>query len=53
MTLVGIDISGKYVIGCQSWGLGWGINGRFRLPWEDLGMLLENQGDAVTILGAR
>lgn len=45
--LIGIDVTRRKVIGMNSWGEGWGINGRFYLRWDDLGTLLANDGDAV------
>lgn len=33
----------------NSWGTSWGVNGRAYLTWDDLGALLDDQGD-VTIL---
>lgn len=33
----------------NSWGRGWGRNGRFLLPYDVMGRLLDEQGDAVTI----
>jgi hypothetical protein len=48
--LHGIDVSGEYVIGTNSWGLGWGQRGRFKLSWENLDRLLHEDGDAVTIV---
>jgi hypothetical protein len=48
--LHGINVQLKYVIGTNSWGTGWGINGRFKISWPDLNTLLQDDGDAVTIL---
>lgn len=48
--LHGLNISGKYVIGTNSWGTGWGNNGRFRIKWTDLDMLLKDYGEAYTIV---
>lgn len=47
--LHGIDVPGKYVIGTNSWGTSWGLAGRFKLTWDDLGTLLADGGDAVTL----
>lgn len=47
--LHGVKIDDEYVIGTNSWGLGWGVRGRFNLRWTDLDSLLRDQGDAVTI----
>lgn len=48
--LIGINVLGKYVIGMNSWGSGWGVNGRFKLSWEDLGIVLNDHGDAVVLV---
>ena len=46
--LRGINVERGYVIGCNSWGTTWGIHGEFFLTFDSLGVLLANQGDAVT-----
>jgi hypothetical protein len=48
--LHGVDISSKYVIGTNSWGADWGVKGRFKLSWENLDRLLQEDGDAVTVV---
>lgn len=48
--LIGVDVSEKSVIGMNSWGPGWGVKGRFKLTWDGLEELLDNQGDAFVIL---
>jgi hypothetical protein len=47
--LIGINVPGKYVVGMNSWGTSWGVNGRFKLSWDDLGVLLADGGDSVVI----
>lgn len=47
--LHGVDVGRKEVIGTNSWGLSWGLKGRFRLRFEDLGTLLQDQGEAATV----
>lgn len=47
--LIGVDVSKQHVIGMNSWGTGWGVNGRFYLRWSDLDRLLHEQGDAVVL----
>lgn len=48
--LVGINVPGRFVVGANSWGPDWGtFNGRFKLAWEDLGTLLADDGDSVTV----
>jgi hypothetical protein len=48
--LHGIHVRDTYVVGTNSWGRGWGEQGRFLLAWQDLDTLLQDDGDAVTIL---
>lgn len=48
--LIGVNVPGQYVVGMNSWGPGWGVNGRFKLSWDDLGVLLADYGDAVVLL---
>lgn len=48
--LIGVDVSERVVIGMNSWGANWGMHGRFKLRWDDLETLLNNQGDAVVLL---
>lgn len=45
--LIGVDVSERVVIGMNSWGRNWGFNGRFKLKWDDLERLLNEQGDAM------
>jgi hypothetical protein len=46
--LNGVNVKGKYVLGTNSWGAGWGVKGRFKLSWDDLAKLVDGDGDAVT-----
>lgn len=39
-----------HVIGANSWGKAWGAKGRFKLSFDDLGTLLDQDGDAVVVL---
>lgn len=48
--LHGVNVDKKYVIGTNSWGTDWGANGRFYISWDDLDTILEDDGDAVTIV---
>lgn len=47
MCLVGINATSSYVIGVNSWGPGWGLKGRFKMAFTDLGRLLSEDGDAT------
>lgn len=48
--LVGIgSVSEEYVVGCNSWGTAWGVAGRFRLRFDDLGSLLADDGDSLVM----
>lgn len=49
--LMGVDVEEQCVIGMNSWGTEWGVNGRFKLTWTDLETLLGEQGDAFVITG--
>lgn len=42
-----INVSKRWVEGTNSWGLTYGVNGRFRMGWGTLGRCLAEQGDAV------
>lgn len=48
--LIGVDVSERCVIGMNSWGYEWGDRGRFKLTFDDLEFLLNEQGDAFTIV---
>lgn len=48
--LIGVNAEQRYVIGMNSWGRDWGLNGRFLLRFDDFEALLEEQGDAVMIV---
>lgn len=47
--LLGINVEQEYVLGENSWGTSWGLNGRFKLSFANLDTLLKDQGDAFTI----
>jgi hypothetical protein len=47
--LTGIDTLLERVTLTNSWGTGWGLNGRAFLTFKDLGKLLEDNGDCVVI----
>jgi hypothetical protein len=48
--LIGIDLKERCVIGMNSWGQSWGVKGRFKLSWDDLGVVLDDSGDAVVVV---
>jgi hypothetical protein len=45
--LYGVDAAEKVVLARNSWGTSWGIKGTFRFSWDDLGRLLDEDGDAT------
>ncbi len=47
VVLDGIDLENGFVRGCNSWGSGWGAQGRFVMKFATLGALLDRQGDVV------
>lgn len=47
--LHGIDVEEQAVHGTNSWGQSWGDNGTFKIRFEDLDMLLRENGEAVTV----
>lgn len=48
--IIGINVEKKYVIIVNSWGTGWGVNGRCYMTWDDLGKLLPDWGEALTYI---
>lgn len=44
-----IDVERGLIGGTNSWGLGFGVHGRFYLPFSTLGTLLADTGEAVTV----
>ena len=49
--LHGVEKDKKYVVGTNSWGTKWGISsGRFKMTWDTLDLLLNDDGDAVTVV---
>lgn len=47
--LVGIDVTAGIVHGCNSWGTGWGDQGRFTMAWGTLDRLLAEGGDCTAV----
>jgi hypothetical protein len=45
--LFGIDADRHTVLARNSWGPGFGVEGCFSFSWDDLGRLLDEQGDAT------
>jgi hypothetical protein len=48
--LLGIDTGNQTVIGMNSWGNHWAVEGTFRMTWEMLDRLLQRDGEAVTVV---
>ena len=48
--LIGLDVEREVVWAVNSWGSGWGANGRFCFSFEDLRTLMKNQGEAVRVI---
>lgn len=42
-----LDVEGKRVGFTNSWGTGWGLDGRAYIGWDDFGRLLDEQGDVT------
>jgi len=49
--VLGVNMTGRYVTCLNSWGAGWGVNGRFRIRFDDFANLLANQGDVTVPVG--
>lgn len=47
--LHGVRVKEELVVGTNSWGRGWGDNGRFYMRFSDLDRLLREDGDAFTV----
>lgn len=47
VALIGVNVRHQRVTVLNSWGPGWGANGRACLRWDDLGRLLAEQGDCT------
>lgn len=47
-----LDVERQLVGATNSWGTGFGVNGRFYLSWSDLGRLLSEQGDVTAFVPA-
>lgn len=48
--ILGIDAEKKIVIAENSWGAAYGAGGRFSFSWKDLDRLLNEQGEASTVI---
>lgn len=49
----GVNVKGKFVILRNSWGPGWGMNGDCYLTFDDLNILLQNQGECCVPVGRK
>lgn len=47
--VIGYEMNDRMVVAVNSWGIGWGVRGRFRFDLKDWERLLGEQGD-VTVL---
>lgn len=45
--VLGANLSGRYVTVLNSWGAGWGVNGRARVRFDDFAALLAADGDVT------
>lgn len=45
--ILGCDVDEKTITLLNSWGAGWGDNGRAHISWKDMGALLQAQGDVT------
>lgn len=50
---LGIDYERKTLTFLNSWGSGWGIDGRFLMHFADFAQLLADQGDATAPIGVK
>jgi hypothetical protein len=48
--LLGVDAENQLVWAINSWGKDWGLAGRFAFSWKDLDRLLQEQGEAATVV---
>lgn len=49
-TWANVDLVKSYVVGRNSWGPDWGINGDFKITFADLGSLLDRGGESCVPL---
>lgn len=45
-----LDVENRRVWFTNSWGTGWGVEGRACLDWDDFGRLLDEQGDVTAFV---
>jgi len=45
--LLGLNVRDEYVTAINNWSVTWGLRGRFRIRFADLGTLLQAQGDVT------
>ena len=48
--ILGVDAKKKIVIAENSWGTTYGVGGRFSFSWKDLDRLLNESGEAATVV---
>ena len=44
---VGVNMAHRYFTCLNSWGPTWGNAGKFRITWDDMNTLLNQQGDVI------
>jgi hypothetical protein len=49
--ILGANLRSRYVTILNSWGPGWGVNGRARIGFADFAALLADQGDVTVPIG--
>ena len=48
--LLGCDVDKRYLLALNSWGESWGLNGTFKIPFDDFAQLLAEDGDVTSFV---